>query len=306
MRDRFIKKLTEKVEKDPKITLVTGDLGFGVFDSFRKDHAGNFINAGVAEQNMTLVASGLAKEGFKVFTYSIANFPTLRCLEMIRNDCAYHGLDVKVVAVGAGMSYGALGISHHATEDIAIMRAVPDVSVFSPGNLTEVDHVVTHLVATGGTCYLRLDKDKGAEPEQEEPISIGAPRLLRHGGDVLILATGGITSEAVKARELLHSEGIQASVASVHTIKPINEAAMVALLKDFSLVVTVEEHSLTGGLGSIVAEVLVDNQLHSSRLLRLGIKPCFTSVVGSQDYLRGIYEINAPSIRCQIAKAFKK
>src|SRR5450432_1212663 len=137
MRDRFISTLCQLAEQDSKIILITGDLGFSVFDEFKRRFPRQFINAGVAEQNMTLLATGMALEGYVVFTYSIGNFPTLRCLEMIRNDAAYHGANVKVVSIGGGFSYGSLGISHHATEDLAIMRALPDVAVLAPTSLQE-------------------------------------------------------------------------------------------------------------------------------------------------------------------------
>ena len=135
MRDVFIKTLLEMAKEDPSIILVTGDLGFGVFNEFRKVLPNQFLNAGVAEQNMTGLATGMALEGFKVFTYSIANFPILRCLEQVRNDACYHQANVNIVAIGGGFSYGSLGFSHHATEDIAIMRSLPEISVFAPGEL---------------------------------------------------------------------------------------------------------------------------------------------------------------------------
>src|ERR1041385_4546417 len=134
MRNAFIQRLMQLAPHDPRLMLVTGDLGFGVLDEFSKKFPKQYLNAGVAEQNMTGVATGLALEGRIVFTYSIGNFPTLRCLEQIRNDAAYHGANVKVVAIGGGFSYGALGMSHHATEDLSIMRAIPGLTVVSPGD----------------------------------------------------------------------------------------------------------------------------------------------------------------------------
>src|SRR6185437_12163498 len=158
MRDAFIRALAEMAEADRRVLLVTGDLGFGVFDQYRRRFPGQFLNAGVAEQNMTMVATGLALEGRVVFTYSIANFPTLRCLEQIRSDAAYHQANLKVVAIGGGFSYGALGISHHATEDLAILRALPGITVLAPGDLWEAEQATRVLAATPGTAYLRLDK----------------------------------------------------------------------------------------------------------------------------------------------------
>src|SRR5688572_18620333 len=203
MRDRFIQTLCELAQEDPRIMLITGDLGFGVLDEYRQRFPKQFINAGVAEQNMTLVATGMALEGHIVFTYSIGNFPTLRCLEMIRNDAAYHGANVKVVSVGGGFSYGPLGISHHATEDLAILRWLPDVTAMAPTGLWETEQVTRMIAATPGTCFLRLDKDRGPDGPIDVPLTVGHPRQLRMGREVAFFVTGGILSEVVKAADEL-------------------------------------------------------------------------------------------------------
>ena len=153
MRDHFIKTLSSAVEINPNIILITGDLGFGVLDNFKKQFPNNFINAGVAEQNMTGIAAGMALEGKIVFTYSIANFPTLRCLEQIRNDVCYHNLNVNIVSIGGGFSYGPLGISHHATEDLAIFRSLPDITVVSPSGLWETAEATKALIENPGASF---------------------------------------------------------------------------------------------------------------------------------------------------------
>ena len=161
MRDAFTRALMREAAKDDRLMLVTGDLGFGVLKPFWETYPEQFVNAGIAEQSMTGLAAGLAKTGRTVLTYSIGNFPTLRCLEQIRNDCAYHSLNVKVVCVGGGFVYGSLGMSHHATEDMAIMRALPGVTVFTPGDPAEVEAIVPVMLKTPGTCYLRLGRGGG-------------------------------------------------------------------------------------------------------------------------------------------------
>ena len=182
MRDHFIKRLHELAARDPRIVLITGDLGFGVFNKFREERGHQFINAGVSEQHMTMLATGMAMEGRVTFTYSIGNFPTLRCLEMIRNDAAYHDANVKVVCIGGGFSYGALGISHHATEDLAIMRSLPEVTVVSPCGLWETMEATEAIVNTLGTCYLRLDKSVGDDaPRDGEKFELDRLRTLRQG-----------------------------------------------------------------------------------------------------------------------------
>ena len=295
MRDKFIETLSQLAENDPRIMLITGDLGFAVFDDYRRRFPRQFINAGVAEQNMTLVATGMALEGYVVFTYSIGNFPTLRCLEMIRNDAAYHGADVKVVSIGGGFSYGQLGISHHATEDLAIMRSLPDVTCFSPGSLEEVAQVTKAAATTPGTCFLRLEKDVGA-PGCCESFVLGRPRRLRKGRHVALLATGGILSEVHKAADMLMKEGISASIFSVHTLKPIDTAPLLAAAKEHEAIVTIEEHTIHGGLGGLVLEALSEGTVWPKRFTRIGLEGCFSSVVGEQSYLRSTYGLDAESI----------
>ena len=180
MRNTFVNTLVELAKKDRDIELVTGDLGFGVLKPFWEQLPDQFVNAGIAEQNMTTVAAGMALEGKTVFTYSIGNFPTLRCLEQIRNDCAYHGANVKIVCVGGGFVYGALGMSHQATEDIAVMRALPGVAVLCPGDLVEAAEATKAIAAYPGTCYMRLGR--GGERRIHDRIDhfeIGKALLIR-------------------------------------------------------------------------------------------------------------------------------
>lgn len=296
MRDAFVQTLCELAASDSRVTLLTGDLGFGVLDGFRSKFPGQFINAGVAEQNMTLVATGLALEGRIVFTYSIANFPTLRCLEMIRNDVAYHQLPVKVVAVGGGFSYGSLGISHHATEDLAIMRAMPDTDVFVPGGLVETVSATRALAVRPGAGYLRLDKDRGYEASADEVFVPGVPRLLREGHDAALLVCGGILSEAVRAADRLQDHGISVSVYSVHSLRPFDTAAVARVASSHRMVATIEEHSVVGGLGAAVLEALADASVWPQKFLRIGLTAGFSSAVGSQAHLRNVYGLSADAI----------
>jgi transketolase len=296
MRDRFIQTLSRLAERDPRIMLITGDLGFGVLNDYRQRFPKQFINAGVAEQNMTLVATGMALEGHIVFTYSIGNFPTLRCLEMIRNDAAYHGANVKVISIGGGFSYGPLGISHHATEDLAILRSLPDVTSVSPTSLWEVAQATEAIACQPGTCFLRLDKDVGPDCSDAEPFVLGAPRRLRHGTDVAFFTTGGILSEVVRAADALGREGISASIYSVHSLNPVDAAPFAAASRSHRAIVTVEEHTIRGGLGGLVLETLADASAFPGLFLRIGLDGCFSSVVGSQSYLRTRYRMDAPAI----------
>jgi transketolase len=308
MRDHFIKKLCEIAEKDPRIMLITGDLGFGVFDEYRRRFPRQFINAGVAEQNMTGLATGLAMEGRIVFTYSIANFPTLRCLEQIRNDACYHEANVKIVAVGGGFSYGALGISHHATEDLAIMRSLPDIIVMSPCGYWETKEATVAAANTPGTCYLRLDKSAGDDAPRTKGGSfrVGKARVLRDGRDCAIIVTGGILEEVWRAAELLEAKGVSVRIVSVHTLKPFDEKTILQTCRETGRIITVEEHTIYGGLGSAVAETLLDYGVHPVAFLRIGLEAGFSSIVGSQQYLRKRYGLDADSISTRIQAILAK
>jgi len=306
VRDHFIKRLCELAFNNPRIMIITGDLGFSVFDEFRRNFPDRFINAGVAEQNMTGLATGLAIEGRIVFTYSIGNFSTLRCLEQIRNDACYHDANVKIVSVGGGFSYGALGISHHATEDLSIMRSLPNITVLSPCGYWEAAEATGAIVETDGTCFLRLDKSSGYDfpKDKKEPFKIGKARILQDGNDCAIFVTGGILEEVWKAAELLSSIGISSRIISMHTIKPIDKELILKTCRSIRTIITVEEQTILGGLGGAVSEILMDHGVYPAAFLRIGLEAGFSSIVGSQKYLRKRYGIDATSISNRIQSIF--
>lgn len=296
MRETFIREISVLAERRCDIFLVTADLGFGVLDDFAHRFPRQFLNVGVAEQNMTAVATGLALEGATVFTYSLGNFPTLRCLEQIRNDACFHGANVKIVSVGGGMSYGAVGPSHHATEDIAALRALPGVVVVAPGDCWEAGQATRAIAAMPGVAYLRLDKSYAcATHESIEKFQIGCARRVADGEAVTLIATGGILGEALGASEILRARGITTRVLSCHTVKPIDGGSIVAAARETGGIVTVEEHSIYGGLGGAVAEVLMDSGETPRFFERIGLRG-FSSFVGSQRRLRCEYCMDAAAI----------
>ncbi len=296
MRDSVVGRLTELAQEDQRIILITGDLGFGVLNEYREKCADQFINAGVAEQNMTGVATGMALEGMIVFTYSIGNFPTLRCLEQIRNDACYHNANVKILAVGGGFSYGQLGMSHHATEDLSIMRALPNMQVIAPSDPWQARLAVDFLVEHPGPCYLRIDKSgAGLEPPEEGGFTAGKARVLSEGSDIAIIGAGGILAECIEAADGLKGAGVSAGVIEMATVKPVDVDAILAAARRVPVIVTVEEHSVIGGLGGAVAEVLAEHGC-PARLVRIGLPDVYSSVVGSQEYLRNYYAMDAAAI----------
>lgn len=302
MRDTFVRALIEEAKENRNIELLTGDLGFGVLKPFWEALPNQFTNVGIAEQNMTSMAAGMALEGRTVFTYSIGNFPTLRCLEQIRNDCAYHNANVKIVCVGGGLVYGSLGMSHQATEDIAVMRVLPDVKVFAPGDLVEAEAVTRAMTHTPGTCYLRLGR--GGEKrihEKVEGFEIGkAVRVRNEEGrndkqKVAVFSTGAILDEVTAACDGLERDGYGIIQYSFPTVKPIDEAVIEECSKHCDYIVTVEEHNVVGGFGGAVAEV-VSKYGGKAKLARIGLIDLYCVEVGNQKYLRNQYGIDSMSI----------
>lgn len=298
MRDTFVKTLIELAKENKNIELLTGDLGFGVLKPFWETLPDQFTDAGIAEQNMTTVAAGMALEGKTVFTYSIGNFPTLRCLEQIRNDCTYHNANVKIVCVGGGLVYGSLGMSHHATEDLAIMRALPDMVVMAPGDPVEAAEATKAITAHQGTCYLRLGRGGERRIHKSIPdFKIGkaipiADRRKTSGPNIALFSTGAILDEVCDACAALEKKGVGVIQYSFPTVKPIDRETILECAKESDAIFTVEEHNVTGGFGSAVAEVMAGEGT-GIPLYRLGLNDEYCTKVGSQQYLRNEYGISA-------------
>ena len=302
MRDSFIRSVLELAKNDKNVELVTGDLGFGVLRPFWEAVPDQFLDVGIAEQNMTAMAAGMALEGKTVFTYSIGNFPTLRCIEQIRNDCAYHGANVNIVCVGGGFVYGSLGMSHHATEDLSTMRALPDVAVFAPADKVEASAVAKAVAEYPGTCYIRLGR--GGEKVIREDIGefvVGKAIPVCEGTRVAIFSTGDIAGEVMKAKAILESQGITPTIYTFPTVKPMDADTVRACAASHELIVTCEEHNIVGGFGSAVAEVLAEVP-GAARLVRVGIDDTYCAIVGDQNHLRDHYGLTGEKIADRIAK----
>ena len=296
MRDSFITSLHKLAEKDKDIVLLTADLGFKVFDKFESSFPGQFFNVGIAEQNMMGIATGLALEGKKVVTYSIGNFGTLRCLEQIRNDACYHDTNITIIANGGGFSYGSLGMSHHTTEDLAILRALPNMTVVAPCTANEAGEAIAAMIINNGVGYLRLDKEGANDCVSDDDFVIGKSRRYKEGKDITLIATGSILCETNIASIELKKLGIEARVVGMHTVKPIDidEIRDAALNTDG--IVTIEEHNKDGGLGSAISEVCMDSGIIPKKFLRIGLDNKYSSIVGSQQYLRQRYEMDSKAI----------
>ncbi len=309
MRNAFIRALEEYAQKNT--VLIVGDLGFGVIDNFQNKFPKQFLNAGIAEQNMTGVAAGMALAGKKVFTYSIANFNTIRSLEQIRNDIAYHNLNVTVVSVGGGFAYGSLGISHHATEDLAIMRAIPNMTILAPGDTMEAYELTRKLITEDiGPSYLRLGKACPLHSQdniKNLEIGKGLPLIVHDDNRIAIISSGGMLESANEVNLMLLEKGVKSSIFSFHTIKPFDKKLISEIFKKYEYVFSLEEHSIIGGLSSAIAESLIGNSgIKLENYYPFALPSKFTSVVGDQEYLKNYCGISSNKIFQKIFQIIEK
>ena len=310
MRDHVLAKLTEIAQKDDRVFLLTGDLGYVVLDGFRNACANRFLNTGIAEQNMTAMAAGIAKEGNIVFTYSIGNFPTLRCVEQIRNDVCYHHANVKILAVGGGLVYGNQGITHHATEDIVMMRSLPNMRVYVPGDAYEAEQCLIEAYEVDGPAYIRLarNKEKNYHSENDRiDINKLLPVDTDHiGTDANLLASGSILGEGVALVNSLRQEGFDAGLFSVPRIKPLDADGIKTVAGKCNLLITLEDHQISGGLGGAVAETISEMRGGHASLYRAGLKDQFSEITGDQEYLRDYYGFSAAALMRKLPQLIRE
>jgi transketolase len=272
MRATFIKALCELAEQDERVVLLTGDLGFTVLEPFRDRFPKRFYNVGVAEQNMIGLATGLAEAGFIPFCYSIGTFASLRPFEFIRNGPVLHHLPVRIVGLGAGFEYGTAGATHYNLEDIGVLRTQPGLNIIAPADFEQARSALLQTWNSPAPVYYRLGKDDRATvPGLEGRFALGRTQTVRDGDGLLIFTSGPISMEVVAAADQLAREGIAPRVVVVASINPVPEKDIADVLGGHSLALTVETHYVTGGLGSLVGEVIADHGL-GTRLLRLGVR----------------------------------
>lgn len=295
MRTAFIEQLTIEARSNEKIFLVVGDLGYSVVEAFANEFPDRYLNAGVSEQNMTGIAAGLALEGYQVFTYSIGNFPTLRSLEQIRNEVCYHNLNVKIIAVGGGFAYGSMGPSHHATEELGILRTLPNLQIAAPGDPHEARAITSLFCATSGPAYMRLGK--AGEPNVHAgkiDLHIGDMICVKAGTKVAVITTGAMLYGAYQHILTHHQDW---ALYSCPFLGMVNTDTLMHLANNFESVITIEEHQRNAGFGSFVLEQfsdLVEQGMLTAMpsVKRIAIPNTFVSVAGTQEYLRqkmGLY-----------------
>ena len=303
MRKTLVKTIFSLLEKDPGVVLVTADLGYSVFEPLAQQKPGNFINVGIAEANMIGVSAGLALCGKRPIAYSITPFITIRALEQVRVDVCYHNQPVIMVGAGAGLCYGSLGPTHHGTEDIALMRAMPNMAVLAPCDPHELEALMRQAYARAGPAYIRIGR--ATEPavytgEKKPEVKLGKGIAVKeYGNDFALIACGNMVYVGLQALGKLHQQGINGRLVSMHTIKPL-DTALIASLAASSPLLTLEEHTIIGGLGSAVAESLADQE-SSQRLLRMAIPDTFQKKVGTHDFLRKQNGIDQDSVAARIS-----
>jgi transketolase len=290
MRNEFADELTKLGDTDPRLVMLSGDIGNRLFDKFRGKHPSRFLNCGVAEQNMMGVAAGLALSGLRPIAYTITPFVTTRCLEQIRTDVCYHDAPVIVAAVGAGLAYAGLGPTHHSCEDISFLRSLPGMVVCCPGDAWEVRAALRAALQQDRPVYIRMGKKGEPHIHKDVPpgFAFGRAITMRDGADVCLVSTGNILPEAMHAAELLEQHGHSTRVLSMHTVKPLDTAALAEAFGRFAVVATLEEHGPMGGLGSAVAEWMVDSATPapSTGLLRFHTGDAFFRMSGEQEFAR--------------------
>lgn len=303
MRNAFAAELTAVAGENERVVLLAADIGNRLFDDFKASYPKRFFNCGVAEANMASMAAGMALCGLRPITYTITPFNTTRCLEQIRVDICYQKLPVIVVGVGAGLSYASLNATHHSCEDIAFLRALPNMTVVCPGDPWEVRSALRAALAHDGPVYVRIGK-KG-EPAVHDcapQLTIGKGMVLRDGSEVCLLGTGVLLPAALEAANRLEKQGVSTRVVSFHTVKPLDEMLLAEAFARFSVVATVEEHSILGGLGGSVAEWLADRPPQKARLLRIGTADRFMYESGGTAFARKFFHLTPESIADRVMR----
>ena len=296
MRQAFAQTLVGLAEQDRRILLLTGDLGFLVLDNFAKKFPDRFFNIGVAEQNMVGIATGFAEAGYIPFVYSIAPFASLRPYEFIRNGPVRHRLPVRIVGVGGGFDYGNAGFTHHGLDDVGVMRIQPGLTLVVPADQTQTRSALMTTWNLPGPVYYRLGKDSGAEvPGLEGRFELGRAQRLGDGADLLFVVMGGLTNEALGAAQILEGQQIHSSVMVVSSLNPAPTSDLVSVLSQYKLVLTIEGHYITGGIGSLVSEVTAQYGL-GCRVVRCGVRDAPNGISGSLEYMNHIHGLSRAAL----------
>jgi len=305
VRAAFVKTLRELAEQDPRILLLTADLGYWALEPFAEQFPDRFFNVGVAEQNMIGVATGLAEAGLIPFAYSIANFAALRPYEFIRNGPILHRLPVRIVGVGGGFEYGHAGPTHFGLEDAGAMRVQNGITIISPADYQQTRTALQRTIDVPGPIYFRIGKDDRAViPGLDGRFELGRAQVVREDGDLVFVCMGSVTSEAVAAADLLRDGGVEAALVVVASLSPPPTDDLADLLSRFDLALTVEAHSINGGVGSLVAEVIAERGL-DCRLVRCGVRSLPDGISGGQAFMHTLHSLSPDALRATAMAALE-
>lgn len=281
MRNAYLNTLFELAKQDKRVLSLVADNGLIVYDDFRINFPEQYFNFGISECNMVAAAAGMASCGKIPFIYTISSFLAYRAFEFIRDDVCMQNMNVKIIGIGSGTAYSTLGPSHHTTEDISVLRVLPNLTLFSPGSPEDVRNMIQYCYENKGPVYIRLGTNNEQEIYKNKiKFEAGKAITLKHGARATVIATGSIISDVLRAVYMLEREGMSVGVINIHTLKPFDNECIMEAAKSTGNIVTVEEHSITGGLGSIVSEVIVENQL-TVRFKRIGLSDGFAVGYGT-------------------------
>ncbi|MSU54602.1 MAG: 1-deoxy-D-xylulose-5-phosphate synthase [Candidatus Staskawiczbacteria bacterium] len=296
MRKTLVETLTILARQDKDIFLITGDLGFSVFENFAQEFPDRFINCGIMEQSMMSIAAGMALSGKKPYVYSIIPFATMRPFEQIRNDICYQNLDVKIIGIGAGFAYGALGSTHYAIEDIAILRSLPNITIVSPADSIETKALILQLHKKRGAAYIRINKPETTLVPIGVKTILSKPSVIQDGKDGIIITTGERLETGIAVAEKLKNKGLHMKLISMHTLKPVDEKAFAKEVKNQKYLYTIEEHRMAGGLASIVAEMICRQNLVRINVKNFGVDNTYPGITSHQHSLAKHHGIDADHI----------
>lgn len=305
MRTAFLQTIVDLMRKHEDIITITADMGFSVFEDLQKEFTKRFFNTGATEQSTIGIATGFALSGYKVYFYAQAPFATMRCFEQIRLDVAYNHVDVKIVGAASGFNSNQLGVSHFALEDVALMRLLPGMTIFTPGDPVEAKWATVQAYTLQGPAYIRLTKSGSPLVHtKKRKFKIGEGIILKEGKDMSIFVSGSLLPMAEKVHALLYERHINATLISMPTIKPLDKDLIRSEAKKTHKLFTLEEHSAIGGLGSAVAEVLAEENIHTA-FHRFGVPDRFTNITGTYDYLLNYNTLSEKTIVENIEKILK-
>lgn len=301
MRYAVVDTIYKEALHNKNIVFITGDLDHIHAFEWQHNLGSQYINAGIAEQNMMGMAAGLALTGKKVFVYTIVPFATMRCFEQVKNDVCYQNVDVTIIGVGGGFIYGQYANTHCSIEDIAVMRVLPNMKVVSPANPLEAEQLTISLIKKGGPSYMRIGRGKEPMPEKKYHITFGRGHVVKRGNEVTLVGFGTIVTQLEEAAKLIEKKGVSCEVINMHTIKPLDKKLLLNRLRIRRALFTIEEASIIGGLGSAVAELIAENGI-KTKFARLGVADRYLKEIGNQEYLRSRHGISASKIAQSVLK----